>query len=315
MKKVVITGPTGAIGVALIQKCVQEGTHVLAICRKNSKRRKQIPVNPLVDIVECDLSELKNLEIECEQDYDVFYHFGWMATIGAGRNDMYAQLKNIEYAIDAVGLAERLGCKTFVGAGSQAEYGRVEGKLTDRTPVFPENGYGMAKLCAGQMTRVECQKKNIRHIWTRILSVYGPYDGDKTMISTVIRKLLAGEKPSLTPGEQKWDYLYSADAAEAMYLIGEKGKENSTYCIGSGCVRTLKEYVEILRDHIDKKLELGIGDIPYGDKQVMYLCADITKLSKDTGFSPKTPFECGIDETIAWHSNNNQIQLEKEVQK
>ena len=91
-------------------------------------------------------------------------------------------------AAKIVGLApaKTARCQVFIGAGSQAEYGRVEGVLTAQTPCFPENGYGMAKLCAGQMSRVECQTLGMAHIWTRILSVYGPHDGPATMILSLI---------------------------------------------------------------------------------------------------------------------------------
>ena len=65
---------------------------------------------------------------------------------------MELQNNNVKYALQAVKAAKELGCTRFVGAGSQAEYGRVEGTLTPDTPAFPENGYGIAKLCAGQMT-------------------------------------------------------------------------------------------------------------------------------------------------------------------
>ena len=41
----------------------------------------------------------------------------------------------------------------------------------------------------------------------RILSIYGPYDGDKTMVMSTIGKLLKGESPSCTKGEQMWDFL------------------------------------------------------------------------------------------------------------
>lgn len=56
----------------------------------------------------------------------MMFHFGWMGTTGAARNDMDLQCRNIAYTIDAVRLAQRFGCKTFIGAGSQAEYGRTE---------------------------------------------------------------------------------------------------------------------------------------------------------------------------------------------
>ena len=77
-------------------------------------------------------------------------------------------------------------------------------------------------------------------IWTRILSIYGPYDGENTMVMSTIYKLLNSEKPSCTKGEQMWDFLYSKDAALAMRLLGEKGTDGRTYCIGSGKSKTVK---------------------------------------------------------------------------
>lgn len=299
--RVVITGPTGAIGISLIKECISHQIEVLAICRKGSKRLHRLPDSPFVHVLELDLQEYQEFyPKETDKKYDVFYHFAWNGTIGDARNDMKLQHKNVGYALDAVNLAHRFGCHTFVGAGSQAEYGRAEGKLSPSTPVFPENGYGIAKLCAGQMTRIACHQLGMQHIWTRILSVYGPCDGEKTMVISTIRKLLAGEVPEFTKGEQKWDYLYCGDAAKAMRLIGEKGKDGKVYCIGSGSARPLSDYIEMMRDAIDPVAPLALGVIPYGKQQVMYLCADIDELKKDTGFEPEVDFEEGIRETIAW---------------
>ena len=49
----------------------------------------------------------------------------------------------------------------------------------------------------------------------------------------------------------------------------------------------------------DKEL-LGFGDVPYSNNQVMRLVADISKLTKDTGFVPKYSFKEGINKTAAW---------------
>lgn len=305
--RVVITGPTGSIGHAMIENCIDRGIEVLAICHRGSKRSDSLPKSELVSILELDLDDYKNaadLELLQNKQYDIFYHLAWNATIGDGRNDMDLQHSNVGYALDACRLAKALGCKTFVGAGSQAEYGRFEGKLTAETPARPEMGYGIAKLCAGQMTRILCDQLGMNHIWVRILSIYGPYDGEKTMISTVIKELLNGEVPALTKGEQMWDYLYSGDAGRAVLLAGEKGIAGKTYVIGSGEVKPLREYVEILRDAIDPKLDLGIGKLPYRDKQVMYLQADISELTKDTGFVPEVSFEEGIRKTIEFVKNS-----------
>ena len=311
MKGAVISGPTGAIGMALIEKCIEENTRVLAICHKGSARIQNIPDSALVRIVEADLADYRQLclrnELPGAETYDIFYHFAWSGTVGDARNDMHLQTNNIIYTMDAVDLAERLGCHTFIGAGSQAEYGRVTGKLTPDVPVNPENGYGMAKLCAGQMSRVVCKRKHIRHIWARILSVYGPYDGSGSMVMSAVRKIRNGEPAAFTPGEQMWDYLYSKDAAEIFYALGEKGMDGAVYCVGSGQARELKSYIKDIDSVIqecrgvkfseteeEQEERLGIGLVPYAEKQVMYLCADTSLLEKHIGTVPHTDFREGI---------------------
>ena len=297
----VVTGPTGAIGIALCEKLLRENVTVYAVCRPGSSRIKDLPKAAALHVVECDAKELATLPQKMEGvSVDAFFHFAWAHTIGQGRNDMPAQIENIQSTIDAVRAAKALGCQVFLGAGSQAEYGRVEGLLKSDTPAFPENGYGMAKLCAGQMSRVEAKALDIDHVWVRILSVYGPHDGPMTMISGTIRKLLAGERPALTAGIQRWDYLYAGDAADAFYLAACHGRNGAVYPLGSGQAMPLKDYIIQMRDAIDPALPLGLGEVPYGPLQVMHLQADIAALQADTGFAPKTPFAEGIRRTMDW---------------
>lgn len=296
--RAVITGPTGAIGTALCRLLAGQGIAVYAVCRPGSPRAAALPRLPGLVPVACDLSDLAALPGLVPGGADAFFHLGWAGTIGPGRNDMPAQIQNIRYTIDAVRAAHALGCGVFVGVGSQAEYGRAEGPLRPDTPCRPENGYGMAKLCAGQMSRAECAALGLDHVWARVLSVYGPGDGPNTMISTVIRSLLAGRAPALTAGEQLWDYLYADDAAAALLAMARSGRSGAVYPLGSGQARPLRWYIETLRDAIDPGLPLGLGQVPYGPGQVMHLEADLTALTRDTGFTPRVPFASGIRTTI-----------------
>ena len=299
IRTAVITGPTGAVGHALCARLLTEGIQVCAVIRPGSPRAESLAGLNGLTLVPSNMAELNTLP-EMVPQADAFFHLAWGSTTGTGRNDMDAQIRNIQYTLDAVRAAQALGCSVFVGAGSQAEYGRVEGKLQPDTPCCPENGYGMAKLCAGQMSRTECARLGLDHIWPRILSVYGPHDGENSMISSVIRQLLAGKKPALTAGEQLWDYLYADDAAEALYLAALRGKNGAVYPLGSGRARPLREYVEELRDAVDPALPLGFGEVPYGPGQVMHLEADISALTADTGFLPKTDFGTGISRFVEW---------------
>lgn len=303
-KRVVITGPTGAVGMALIHKCIEEGAEVLAICHKGSPRNGQLPEHPLFHVAETELDALDTFDVTEDKSYNVLYHLAWTGTYGNSRNDIRQQLVNVRYTLDAVELAERLGCTTFIGTGSQAEYGRATADLRPDTPTNPDNGYGMAKLCAGQMSRVLCEQKGMRHVWVRILSVYGPYDRKETMVSSSLRKMLRQEPVACTPGEQMWDFLYSEDAAEALWRLDEQGRTGQIYCLGSGKAAPLKEYILQMKELAGYTGKPDFGGIPYGTNQVMRLVADISNLTKDTGFIPKTDFATGIRKTIEWITQN-----------
>ena len=145
-----------------------------------------------------------------------------------------------------------------------------------------------------------CNHLDIKHIWVRILSVYGPYDSTKTMVMSTIIKLLKGEVPKFTKGEQMWDYLYNEDAANAMHLLGDKGCDGKVYCLGSGETRPLHEFIHEIRDLVNKNAEIELGVLPYNENQVMFLCSDISDLIRDTGFTPETTFARGIEKTIRW---------------
>ena len=158
MKRAVITGPTGSIGLALINELVSNGVEVVAVVRPGSRRADRIKTSDMVKRVDCDLSELNKLPELIREGADVFYHFGWDGTFGNSRNNMYGQNLNVKYALDAVEAAFALGCDTFIGAGSQAEYGRYEGR---KKTVFKSYGScGIAArlgLCKWIYTRTTCK--------------------------------------------------------------------------------------------------------------------------------------------------------------
>ncbi|MCX5848691.1 MAG: NAD(P)-dependent oxidoreductase, partial [Deltaproteobacteria bacterium] len=286
MKRILLTGATGMIGTAILNECAVRGIEAVAVVRRDSNRKKIIPDSKCIKVVECGLEEIEKLPSISGDGFDAFYHLSWANTDKSGRNDAIKQNLNIEYTLQAVMAAKKTGCSIFVGAGSQAEYGRGSKPISEDFPPAPETAYGATKLSAGKLSADLCSQFGIKHIWTRIFSVYGPNDSLATMIMYCIGKLLKKEKPLLTKCDHIWDYLYCSDGARALLLAGEKGKDGSVYNISSGICRPLIEYVKMLRNAINPGLELGIGEIEYGRDQVMHLCADISKIKKDTGFKP-----------------------------
>ena len=292
MKSIIVTGATGAVGSAVVRRALDKGMGVTCIVHKGSKRLGNLPQSEGVHIVECDLRDYCTLNIDGQ--YDAFIHMSWEKTFGASRDDAEVQTRNIQYTLDAVQLAHRSGCSVFVGAGSQAEYGVQSVDLTPDLPVKPESGYGIAKYAAGKLSAMLCKNLSMRQCWVRILSVYGPNDGENSLISYLIREFKAGNSPLLTKCEQMWDYLYADDAADAILAVAEKGVDGKAYPLGSGNGRRLSEYVEDIKNAINPSIEVQFGAKEYYPHQPMHLVADISELSKDTGWMPKHRFIQGI---------------------
>ena len=296
MKSLIVTGATGCVGSAVVRRALVQGMEVTCIVHEGTKRLANHPNDDKVRVVECNLSNYHSLQLR--DKHDAFIHLAWEKTFGASRDDAEVQTRNIQYTLDACHLAKRCGCEVFVGAGSQAEYGVQTIDLTPSMPVSPESGYGIAKYAVGKLSAMLCKSLGIRHCWTRILSVYGPNDGENSLISYLIRELKAGRSPELTPCEQIWDYLYADDAADAMLAMAERGSDGKTYVLGSGVGRKLSEFVKIIRDQINLDIDIHFGAKAYYPHQPMYLVADISELTNDTSWKPLHTFNRGIQEML-----------------
>lgn len=302
MNSVIITGATSMIAAGLIEECLQRQIKIFAIVHPQSKNINRIPYSDRIKIIKCDHQNYINLHELINQTCDIFYHFAWSGT-GKYRNDNpYIQVENIRATLDSINVAAKLGCKKFIGAGSQAEYGKVDllpiGPDTNTNPNTP---YGILKYAAGKLVLCEADKLGINCIWTRIFSIYGKYDKSTSMIMTTIDKLLNGEIPEFTKAEHHWDYLYYTDAGKALYLLGELGNGGEIYCIGSGISKPLKDFINIIKNSIDPKKQIYLGKIPYPPEGPISLYVDISKLVDDTGFNPEVSFESGIKYTLDWY--------------
>lgn len=296
MKRVVVTGATSMIGIALINECIKNNVEVLAIVRKNSERVSRIPKSELIKVYECDLSKLEDVIVD--GTYDVLYHLAWNGTKKYERNNPIVQEKNITYTIQAVELAAKLGCKKFIGAGSQAEYGKVEGIISEDTGVMPDTAYGISKYAAGRLSERLCKQYGIIHIWARVFSIYGAYDNDETMLSYAMKCFSEKIIANFSAATQMWDYLYEEDAGKIFYLLGQCDLESKVYCVASGLSRPLKEYIMELQEAWNENAECAFA--AQNGVEIIGLQADITELIHDIDYTPETEFCDGIKKVVEY---------------
>lgn len=314
LKRAVITGATSMIGVAVIRECIKNKIEVLAIVQRRTKKIDRIPDSSLITVCECNLDELHQLyrEHRGEGDaerYDVFYHFAWGFTAKQTRDNPVLQAENIRYTMDAVELARRLGCRKFIGAGSQAEYGIVHEVIDSRTKAAPVSAYGISKHAAGLLSAKLCAQYQMIHIWGRIFSVYGCNDSEETMLSYAVNRFLRQEKAQFSAATQFWDYLFEEDAGKILYLLGEKVQKSGCYRIANGQSRPLKEFILELKDLFPGNPECEFDNNTDTDHLVS-LQADIEDLVRDIGFRPEITFEDGIKRVIRYWKEKYQLEVD-----
>ena len=106
------------------------------------------------------------------------------------------------------------------------------------------------------MTKAECTKLGIEHIWGYLSNTYGVGNTTNNFVNMAARIMLEGKKATFTSGEQMYDFMYITDTVKAIFAITEKGKSNTAYYLGSGKQRKLKEYIRMIRDTINPDIPL-----------------------------------------------------------
>lgn len=292
--RVVVTGATSMIGTALIKECIRNHDEVLAIVRAGTPRLDRLPDSPNISICYAELSSLDSIDGD-GREYDVFYHLAWTHTTRDDRDDVNAALENVQCTLDAVRLAHRLGCRRFVGAGSQAEFGICHERMTAETVPNPVTAYGIAKHAADLFSKKLCDQLGITQIWVRILSVYGIHDNRNTLISYALRSFENQETAAFSSCRQTWNYLYEDDAGVMLHRLGVNTVEGGHYLIANDVSRPLREYVEdIISFYPGAHYEFAREDA----SQVVSLDADISKTIHVTGYAPQISFHDGISRIV-----------------
>jgi UDP-glucose 4-epimerase len=303
--KVFLTGASGFVGSHLLTALLSSHEHEVAVLLRDVKSAWRIQsVLSKVRVIEGELGDSTSYKRELEEfKPDAVAHLAWSGVGAVDRNSL-DQWRNISAALELAQASAKAGAEHWVGLGSQAEYGPCQMKVSESAATNPTTLYGTAKLSACELTGRWCQQMGIRHAWLRLFSSFGPGDNSDWLIPHVIRHLLSGKSPSLTRAEQLWDYIYVADAAEAVLSVIAEPNAVGVFNLGSGVARPLRTTIETIAKQMKSNVPLGFGELPYRPDQVMHLEADIRRLREVSGWQPRYGFDESIDKTIAWYMEN-----------
>ncbi len=294
MKKIVLTGATSYIAVALMKKLLLYDNHIYAVIRPNSINRSKIPINEKITILECDLDSIDTIFQMSLPQIDLLYHFAWEGVRGQAREDSILQESNCIAAQKLIDASIKMKVKRFIGIGSQSEYGIMHCMTNEMCEEHPLTEYAKRKVQICHYGLEKAKEFNMKFVWARIFSLFGNGESESTLIMSCIKKMQENQVIYLSPCEHLWDFLYIMDAVDVLYKLGHEQIPNGIYNIASGDIRPLKEYVSELAEVLESSSVLKFGAIPYGANGPIGMVPDVSKIMNVLNWKPQYSFREGI---------------------
>jgi dTDP-glucose 4,6-dehydratase len=204
-------------------------------------------------------------------------------------------------------MACRFGIKRFLQISTDEVYGSLEGqgRFTEESPLSPNSPYSASKAAADLLCRAYWKTYALPVLVTRCSNNYGPYQFPEKLIPLFITNALADEAlPVYGDGLYVRDWIYVQDHCTALDRVLHDGKAGDIYNIGADEERTNLEITRIILEDLDKEASLirHVKDRPGHDRRY---AIDSSKIQRELGWRPATPFSEGMSRTVAWYIAND----------
>lgn len=296
-KTILLTGASGFIGSHLAEDLLSANYRVVALVRRNSDlwRCQDFENKELFYVYLDDDNFVREIEL---YNPDVLIHSAWGGVSMSGRNDWNTQVRNIVFSTKVFTLAHEVGIKKIIALGSQAEYGVFEDRINEDAPCRPVTAYGAAKLATLDIFKSYCEVNGINWFWLRLFSLYGTRENPEWLISSAVHNMYHGKPMDMTPGEQRYDYLYIKDFSKAVRKVVESTTESGVYNLGSDTSIQLKDLVTEIRSIVNPGAVLNFGALPYRNNQVMRMEGDSSRFNRHFDFSVQGDYKKNLIEVV-----------------
>ena len=186
----------------------------------------------------------------------------------------------------------------LVAVGSGSVYRPSERPHREDDPVTALTPYAEGKL---QGERLLAGQAPFAWTLVRLFGVYGPGESPARLVPTVVRALLAGRPAALSRGDQVRDFLFLEDAVDALVALGlrEDGPDRIVN-VGSGEGASVRDVAGRIGRLLGREDLLGFGAPSRRPHDCPRWVADISRMRRLTGWSPRTGWEEGLSASIAW---------------
>ncbi len=304
--RVLVVGSNGFIGSNLVRRLKDDGKETIAMVRPGGNLSR-LPAQGILDYVECDILDLSSVnKVLREEHPDVVVHLATKYVV-QHRPEEVAEITmtNVGGTINLLEAIRAQGNIGLINTSSCFVYSPKGSPLLESDPLDPFNLYALTKLQAEEACRFYATHYGLGIVNLRLFPPYGPGDNVRKMIPSFIRSIRAGIPPSMTRGEQRWDYIFIDDVIDAYVNVlngfeklSKRGFES--YNIGTGDTTSVRSIGEMILELMGSKVEPLWGALPERPRELTYLCSNIDKVKKALHWAPRTSLREGLISTIDW---------------
>lgn len=319
MEKILVTGGAGFIGFHLTKRLLDLNYEVMAIDNLNDyydvklkeDRLRILEENSSFSFRKIDISNKEELEnIFKENNFDIVINLAAQAGVrySIDHPDSYI-VSNIIGFYNILECCRNYPVKHLLFASSSSVYGKNK-KVpysTDDKVDQPVSLYAATKKSDELLAYAYSNLYDIKVTGLRFFTVYGPYGRPDMAYFSFTKNIIDDKEIKVfNNGDMYRDFTYIDDIVEGIIelldkvpLKDENGVSYKIYNIGNNHPVKISKFIEILEKEIGKEAKKVYLPMQPGDVYQTY--ADITDLTKETGFVPKTSLEEGLNKFVNWY--------------
>ena len=292
--KSIVTGGAGFIGSHLVDALLKLNHKVIVLDNFSTGRPENLKhIKKKIKLIKCDVSKPGKWEKYFKNANWVF-HLAALADIvpSIQKPSLYFKA-NVNGTFNVLQASVKNKVQKFLYAASSSCYGIPNKFPTPETvDIKPQYPYALTKFLGEKLTLHWAEVYNLNALSLRLFNVYGTRARTSGNYGAVFGVFLAqkiARKPFtiVGDGKQTRDFTFVSDVIDAMVKVSEKKNlRGNIFNVGSGKTISVNRIAKLLGG--DKKR------IPKRPSEPDITFADISKITRKTGWKPKISIKDGI---------------------
>lgn len=309
--KVLITGGAGFIGVHLARRLLADGHEVIAADNESNGDLSLVPRG--AKAVRADVTKPEELDPVFAGGIDAVCHIAGQVSIIKAFSDPVGDLRtNTEGTVQTLKLCVKYKVPRLIYASSMTLYGDCKVVPTPESePCVPDSYYGITKFAAERYVHSTAARPDLGFDFSvtslRMFSVYGPGQSYNNPYQGVLG-IFSGNVLRSEPitifgdGEQTRDFVFVGDIVDGWSrALANKAAKGQVINLGGGRETSINDLAHAVTDAFGfAKGKYDIRHAPGRPGEQRSVQADVSKARELLGWEPKTSFEEGLKQTVAW---------------